>query len=137
MHICMCVYICVCVYIYLFIQIYIYLNLNHLAVYLKITQLCKSIHFSLKNNPILSISIMRKPLPENLSLVSTNLRNCVYSPNIILVAHTHKESAQWHSPCQHSTLNGDTEATEKGPFSPLYLFKEELVRKWRERGQEP
>ena len=53
-YICICVYMCIficeymCVYIYIYI-IYIYKKLNHFAVYLKLTQRCKSTIFQYKN----------------------------------------------------------------------------------------
>ena len=41
-----CVCVCVCVYIYIYI--YIYKKQNHFAIYLKLTQYCKSAIFNEK-----------------------------------------------------------------------------------------
>ena len=107
--------------------------MNHFTVNLKQTQHYKSTILQLKKKKI-SHSFEQAITRKHAKLFSAKLNKCACIPNTILMAQTHKET---HSPSQHSMFNGYTEAMEKGTISALYLVKEKLGRKWRERRREP
>ena len=66
-----CVCVCIYIYKYIYMYIYIYIYISHFAVYVKLTQHCKSTILQLKNNKGSISSIQEVGNPNRLNQLMT------------------------------------------------------------------